>query len=439
LLAVAVFEADAQSTATTSSPYSKFGIGDITPQWLPQNIAMGGISTATNVIGQYNSINILNPASYGKITYTVIDAGFSSSIQTLSSSGLPSERDANMRYSHLALAFPVSKGSALSFGLLPYSEMGYKYKQTFSKLGGTSSPVDTNAVNYVYSGDGGLSKAYLGYGFSIGKHLTVGANASYIFGNLKQIQSTEIPNLSTLGFLNSSIEQDNHVGGFNFDYGAQYTIDFSNTRHLILGYSASVGNKVNEYNSFIVSQYYYDAQGQQNVAADSLVNTKTPNAKLQLPRINHFGIVYQKDGIFQNGSNFLVGVDYTASNWSNLAIDGVNANLQNSKMFNIGGQITPNPASLSSFWALIDYRLGFIYEDTYLKVNGVDIKNYAATFGFGIPLPHDRASSAFYKVNFAAEIGQRGTIANGLVKENYVNLHLGFTLNDRWFQRYKFD
>jgi hypothetical protein len=87
----------------------------------------------------------------------------------------------------------------------------------------------------------------------------------------------------------------------------------------------------------------------------------------------------------------------------------------------------------------MSYQLGFIYEDTYLNVNNTSIKSHAFTFGLGIPIPHDRATSAFYKVNFAGEIGQRGTISNGLVKENYVNFHLSFTLNDRWFQRYKFD
>ena len=108
-------------------------------------------------------------------------------------------------------------------------------------------------------------------------------------------------------------------------------------------------------------------------------------------------------------------------------------------MLNVGGQITPNANALSNFFALIDYRLGFIYEQTYLNVNSVTIKRYAATFGFGIPLPHARASTAFYKINFSAEIGQRGVLTQQLVKENYVNFHLGFTLNDKWFQRFKFE
>ena len=81
--------------------------------------------------------------------------------------------------------------------------------------------------------------------------------------------------------------------------------------------------------------------------------------------------------------------------------------------------------------------MGFKYDDSYLHINGTDIKSYAATFGFGLPLAPNNTS--FYKINFSAEIGKRGTLDNGLVKENYITLRLGFTLNDRWFQRFRFE
>jgi len=431
LLAIVVLKASAQSTATTSSPYSRFGIGDISNQLLPQNIGMGGIATATNTIGGYNSINVINPASYGKITFTTIDIGASTNIVTFSKSGLPDQQNTNSKLSHITFAIPVTKHSALSFGLLPYSDMGYSYKQTSTRPNpNPTSPADTNAVSIVSSGEGSLSKAYLGYGFNIGKHLLLGANVSFIFGSLKQDTSTEIPSL--YGVLNSRSEIDNHVKGVNYDYGAQYSIDFSETKRLILGYSGSIGTKLSVTTNYIVSQYTRDASGNENNALDSLVNTQT-SGKINLPMINHFGIVYQSEG------KFMVGADYTTGKWSDLSIGGVNAGLQDSKMFNVGGQITPNANALNNFFALIDYRLGAIYEKTDLNVNNTSIKRYAATFGLGIPLPHDRASSAFYKINFSAEVGKRGTLTNGLVQENYINLHLGFTLNDKWFQRYKFE
>ncbi|GAC1307770.1 MAG: membrane protein [Mucilaginibacter sp.] len=421
----------AQSTATTSSPYSKFGLGDIIPEALPQSIGMGGIGAAVNRISGYNNINVLNPASYGAIGFTTIDAGIYSNVVSLNQTGQPSSTNANFRLSHVAFAIPVSKRSALSFGLLPYSQMGYNYKQTLNRGFGTGSPADTNTVNYIYNGDGGLSKAYLGYGFGLGKHLLIGANVAYIFGNLQQYSSTEIPAL--YGTLNSKVEQSNAVGGLTYDYGAQYSFDFGEQKqkHLILGYSASANSRITTTSSYIVSHYTYDGSGNQNLAIDSVINQQGAKSKIQLPQINHFGIT------FQNDLKFLIGADYTIGKWSNLTISGANAGFQDSKTLNVGGQFTPNINALHNYFARTDYRLGLIYDQTYLNLNNTNIKRYAVTVGLGLPLAPNNLS--FYKVNFSAEIGQRGTLTNGLVKENYVNLHLGFTLNDKWFQRYKFD
>ncbi len=439
LLAVIAFGANAQSntTSTTSSPYSMFGLGTYTPSLLPQNLAMGGIGAAINNVSGYNNVNPLNPASYGMINYTTIDAGLYATIDNLSQTGANganmSATNANFRLSHIVFGIPVNHHSALSFGLLPYSELGYNYKQTQSKGFGTGSAVDTNAVNYIYNGTGGLSKAYLGYGYHIGKHLLVGANISYIFGNLAQYTETEIPTL--YGVLDSKVEQTNSVGGVNYDYGIQYSFDFADAtgninKHLVFGYSASASSSISTTSGYVVSQYTYDSSGNQNLATDSLINRTGTKSSIHLPQINHFGVSFQNDG------HFLVGADYTMGNWSSLTIDGTNQGLQNSKTINVGGSFTPNINALRNYWARTDYRLGFIYEDTYTNVNNTDIKRTAVTFGLGLPLPNGLAT--FDKINFSAEIGREGTLNNGLVKENYVNIHLGFTLNDKWFQRFKF-
>ena len=426
--AVFAFQAQAQSTATTSSPYSAFGLGDYTPSLLPQTEAMGGIGTAINRINGYNNINPLNPASYGVINFTAIDAGLYSSIITLNQTGQSGFRTANFRLSHVTFAIPVTKNSALSFGLLPYTQLGYNYVVTKSNFG-SGAIVDSNAVNYIYHGEGGLSKAYFGYGYHLGRHVLLGANVSYIFGNVQKDSSTEIPTL--YGTVNSRAQHSNSIGGLNYDYGVQYMVDFSETKHLTLGYSGSAASSINSTSTYVVSQYTVSSTDNENVATDSLINNVGSKTKVKLPLMNHFGVSFQSD------QKFLVGVDYTMINWSALTIDGGNAGLQDSKTFNIGGQITPNANALRNIFARTDYRLGFKYEDTYLHVMGTDIKSYAFTFGFGLPLAPNNTS--FYKVNFAAEIGQRGTVVNGLIRENYINLRLGFTLNDKWFQRFRFD
>ncbi|MDB5030930.1 hypothetical protein [Mucilaginibacter sp.] len=432
LLAVIVFEAKSQSTATTSSPYSQFGLGDLTPQWLPQNAAMGGIATGINKINGYNTINSINPASYAAIDLTTIDIGLYGNIINLNQTGQSSQTNSNFRLSHIAFAIPVAAHSAFSFGLMPYTELGYNYTITSPNFG-TKNPADTVAVHNIYSGEGSLSKAYIGYGTKIVKGLMVGFNASYIFGDLKHYRSTEY---DALGTLNSRDEQDLTVGGINFDYGAQYQIDLSATRHIVLGYSGSLGSKIGAQSTHIVSQYSI-INGSQNTAADTLVNTKGTATKIQLPQINHFGISYQKD------QKYLIGADYSTGHWSDLSIGGVNQGMANSSTLNMGGQYTPNINALGNYWATIDYRLGLIFDQSYYNIANstgsgyTNIKSHAVTFGLGMPLASRGMS--FYKVNFSAEVGQRGTLNNGLVKENYINLHLGFTLNDKWFQRYKFD
>ena len=195
LLAGIALDARSQNSSTTSSPYSRYGIGDLNPQLLPQNMAMGGIGTAIGLINGYSSVNPINPASYSSIGLTTIDVGLYGSVFTLNQTGQTSQRDASFRLSHITFGIPVTRNSALAFGLMPYSEVGYNYTQTLARGYGSSSPADTNRTLLSYRGEGGLSKAFLGYGFSLFRSLRLGANVSYIFGNMKQFNSTEFPDL----------------------------------------------------------------------------------------------------------------------------------------------------------------------------------------------------------------------------------------------------
>jgi hypothetical protein len=421
----------AQSTATTSSPYSRYGLGLLDNSALPQTAAMGGIATGVNRINGYNNINSQNPASYGFVNFTTIDIGVYSSIVSLNQNGVASQTNGNFRLSHIAFAIPVSKRSALSFGLQPYSEMGYNFVQSKSSFG-TKLPTDTNTVNNIYNGDGGLSKAYLGYGFGLFKGLYLGANVSYIFGNLQQYRSVEIPDL--YGAINTRLTESNSVGGLNYDFGAQYSIDIKEGTHLTFGYSGSASTNLNTKNSFVASQYQKNfTTGDESTAADTVVHNVSSNAKIKLPLINHFGVTFQKD------NKFLIGADYSIGNWSQLTVAGTNQGLQNTQTFNMGGQFTPNSNQLHNYFAAIDYRLGVNYEKTYVQINNTNINQKAVTFGFGFPLAPNNQGLSFYKINFSAEIGQRGTLANDLIKENFYNFKLGFTLNDKWFRKYKFD
>ncbi|MGI4804033.1 MAG: hypothetical protein ACRYFL_04625 [Janthinobacterium lividum] len=431
LFIFSAFKASAQST--TSSPYSRFGLGLLQQQSLPQNMGMGGIAAGVRTIGGYSNINMLNPASYSGIALTTIDVGVYATVNTLQNSST-TQTGADFRLNHLAFAIPVTRGtSALSFGLLPYSDLGYNYKQV--------TKIDTNAVNSVYGGEGGLSKAYIGYGFNLFKHLNLGFNVSYIFGNLLQTRSVEIPNYfinAATSFPNSTsfntrIEQNQSVKGLSYDYGVQYQFDLSTTSKLVLGYSGTLKSTITSSNKYVSTQYLVDAStGAESIASDTTYIRQGTNSKIALPLIQNFGISYQKEG------HYLVGADYSRGNWSQMTIDGVNQGLNNTASYRIGGQITPNINALSSYFAVMDYRVGYQYNQTYVRTSATDINENVFTLGIGLPI-RSQSRTAFYKVNFTTEFGQRGTLANNLVKENFVNFRFSFLLNDRWFNKFKFD
>jgi hypothetical protein len=415
---------------TTQSPYSRYGIGNIKGSVLPQLRAMGSISTAVFKPNGYSNINMQNPASYAGINLTTVDIGMSAGITQLKK-GDQSEQSFNATISHVALAFPVSRRSALSFGLMPYSELGYDFQSKATLSSSDPTNPASKEATYIYTGEGGLNKAYMGYGFGIGDHFRVGGNVEYLFGNLLQSRSTELDDALSI---NSKMQSKNSVGGVSFSYGTQYQIPLGTRTSLTLGYSGSSSSSVNSKSTFIATQYTRDATtGDESPLGDSLSFTQNAKTKLQLPLIHNFGIAIQKD------NKWLIGADYRLGKWSDLSIGDENQNLQDTYGFSVGSQITPDITSIGSYFNRVDYRLGFAYDKTYISLNNQDIKQMAITFGFGFPLRPSPTGLTFYKINFTTELGRRGTVASGLLEENYINFHLGFTLNDKWFRKLRFD
>jgi len=417
-IAAFVYKSTAQST--TNSPYSQFGVGNIKGSYLPQNRSMGNLGVGISSIGVYNNINIANPASYSQLRLTVFDVGLSADIQTLKRGSL-SENSFNANLSHLTFAIPVTKKSALSFGILPFSNLGYSYKDSTNKVDGLT-------VDQIYSGEGGLSKAYLGYGIGLNKNFSVGFNMSYLFGNLRQTASSEYSE-RYVGFLNTRREVNNSVGGLTFDLGAQYVAALGKTTRLTLGYTAGLKSTLNNKSNTLYSRYAVlnDAE----YRADTISYIPDNEENVIMPANHNFGISIAKV------NKWLIGADFRMADWSAFEINNNNQSLNKTWGFSVGGQIVPNINSVTNYLKLIDYRMGFNYDKTYLNVQGQDIDVKSLHFGMGFPLISQR--SAFYKVNFSAELGSRGSLDNNLVKENFYNFNLGFTINDRWFQKYKYD
>ena len=74
------------------------------------------------------------------------------------------------------------------------------------------------------------------------------------------------------------------------------------------------------------------------------------------------------------------------------------------------------------------------FENTGLNVNSETINEFGISFGVGLPV-----GRRFSNANIGVEIGKRGTTDNNLIQENFINLQISLSLNDRWFEKRKYD
>lgn len=424
LLALLAVGVSSTAQNTTSSPYSQFGLGDLKGPFLPQNRAMGGLSMGVRKPSLYDNINFANPASYSTLALTTFDVGAATDLRKLSKAGISGKNQFNATLSHITFGIPVSKSSAISFGLVPYTNLGYGFTN--------SAKIDTTNVQYVYDGEGGISKAYMGYGFKIGKKLSLGFNVGYLFGSLKENRAVEfIDALDLARSFNSRTQYQQSVGGLSIDYGLQYAANLNDKTKLILGYAGNAGKDLNSKNNTVTTRYRIDLDSRgervEQSVADSTFFSEGSNLKIRMPLSHTAGFAFEKT------NSWLIGADVSYSKWSDYREGTVDPGFNNSYGVVVGGQLTPDATSVSNYWKLVDYRLGLKYDRTFVKIRDNDIKQYALTFGFGFPLPSNRSS--FYKINLSTEIGQRGTEKNNLVRDRYININLGFLLNDKWFQK----
>jgi len=140
------------SQTRISSPYSRYGLGDLQNAKYIGNLAMGGIGIAFR---QPSSVNYSNPASYTVFDTNafVLETGINSQTVKLSTNN-QNQRSNYTSLSHLAFGFPVTKWWGSSIGLLPYSHVGYKISnyETLSEIG---------KIKYLYEGSGGLNQFYV--------------------------------------------------------------------------------------------------------------------------------------------------------------------------------------------------------------------------------------------------------------------------------------
>jgi hypothetical protein len=411
----------AQFNNNTSSPYSRFGLGDLQSYSFGRSSAMGGASLASR---NNQQINISNPASYTAVDSLafMFEFGVAGKLSKYSNDITSmNANDANFRY--FAMNFQITNWMATSLGLTPYSDVGYDVEVN-------DEIENVGNILYKYYGEGSLSKAYLGLAVDPVKNISVGANLNYMFGTLNRNAITYFLD-SPSEFYSNSRNESLRVRDFNLSLGAQATIPLKNEQRITL--AAIVENKptfTRFYSDLNTKYIQVQVNNSTRADQDTIKPFRTEEkGNLEFPLTYGFGISYVKNNSLE------INADYYHQGWADVNLPGGGSDvLTDLNKFALGAEWIPDKFSIRSFLNRIAYRAGLKYENTYLKFDNQQINDFGITFGVGLPVYRSNST-----INVSAELGRRGTKQNNLVLENYAKINLSVNLYDLWFIQRRFD
>ncbi|MPN50883.1 hypothetical protein SDC9_198523 [bioreactor metagenome] len=51
----------------------------------------------------------------------------------------------------------------------------------------------------------------------------------------------------------------------------------------------------------------------------------------------------------------------------------------------------------------------------------------------------NRSANRMSGIDLGIELGQRGTLSNNMIRQNFINLKIGINFADKWFQKRLYD
>jgi hypothetical protein len=412
-----IFFAENGISQGTNSPYSRVGLGDLQRPNSINSFASGGTGIA---LGSMTHINLLNPALLPLNRYTSFEVSVFMERKNLSDNE-NSQKDVGGNIGYMALQLPVSRTSSLLLGFQPYSSV--KYETTFfRRIEGAPS-----YARYVYSGSGGLTQAFLGYGAKVAGEFYLGGRINYNFGaSTHQSQSIIFDSNDPTGEYIAVLNERINFSDASFQGGAFYRVllNEKKTKSLNFGITYDAAANISGYQRLVFARTKVSGG---TASEDTLKNDE--KTLVSLPSGVGFGISLQK------ALHYGIGIDVFMQDWSKYKQDGAQNNLLGKSLrVSLGGEFTPNPTSVDSYFNRITYRAGFSYYESPVIVAGKNLQEYSLRAG--LSMPFGRYFSSF---NLAFSAGQRQSSSANPLKENFLQVHLGGTINDRWFIRRKYD
>jgi hypothetical protein len=386
--------------AQSSSTYTRIGLGDPVHTYSGRRLGMGQSGTS---VADRDFISSQNPASWSRLTRTRIELGITYNgvnIQDNASSYYTAETE----FTGFTMGVPVSTdyGVGIVAGILPYSNISYRVLESLADY-------DTE-----YEGRGGLSKVFIGSSYTLPFDMSVGASLDYYFGNLNYFSRVDFGGTANLNSEYRVTYSPYSIGGtfglitpdISKLFGSGIIQDFR------FGFAANIITKMNTDTLMISSSALY---------TDSI---GAGVGEINVPARISAGFS------FILATNYLFAFDLMHQSWEDYRFNGIkNANLRNSSKLSAGFEYRPTRQPGDSFLEQIILRGGLSYEELPYIVSGIGVNEYSVSGGFSIPLTLDNT------LDIGIQYASRGSLENGLMKEDRIRLSVGISLGDIWFIR----
>ena len=409
------------------SPYSMFGIGDISKQGTAYNKSMGGVGIATR---DKRNINILNPAAVTARDEKsfMADFGVAQGNRYYAQHDMTSSNNTFNIYDFV-ISFPVYKSLAMYAGVTPFSDLGYDMT---SKVTDPSIITNTGVITNDINGYGGLTNIFLGAGINVVKGLSLGVEGQYYFGNLHKTNTFTMSN-STYRNISSGFNMNLHA--FTAKLGVQYEKNLTQSVSAVVGATYRLGTSLRGE----VERY--------EIQSISSINDSTPSPRTFIDTLGRGKVKLASEigvGIaLKGGDRWAAEVNYIRSDWSSSGMDKVigfasvgNAvfSASASQSVRAGFSIVPNRNDIRYYRKRVTYRAGAYWDQACCKLDGNTINAVGVTLGATLPV--FRWSNG---LTLGVDFGQRGSLTGNMVRERYVNFNIGINVFDIWFLKPRYD
>ncbi len=388
------------------SPYGYYGYGDLTDPQIIENAAMGHLNFPSDSI----HYNFLLPSSLGNLRYVNYSAAVAFHRYDMRNNVSRSTGGASLT-PYVAMGIPIGKGG-LGFGFRPYATTGYYIRSKDS------------VQTIVKTGEGGMNTLFVQAGYRVFKGFSIGAAYSYYFGNKVVRTAHQRENVLTI-----TRQIDNaFFSGSALRFSADYTLHFGKDNQYFFqtGAMYRLGGNIASQNTRTL-QLIENAYGGQRIVNEQTLRNDT--TALVLPSKFSIGAGVGKL------RHWFVGLEYETDNYGAYSNDFFTTGREtyrNGSAFKLGGYWRPDARVFSKLWKRTTYKAGIIMRNGFLAIDNQPVNQFGTTFGLSIPL-----GNFLSNVNVDLEYLNRGTMTGGLVKENIFKLKIGFSFNDKWFQKRK--